>query len=158
MRTQHFIYFAPMKRSFAFAVFLLAACASVPLAPPPAREPVHLVIVGTTDVHGWFAGHDDMTPDKRKIHTGGLAIFASYVDALRANNPGRVVVVDSGDLFQGTLESNYFEGEPVVAGYNAIGYTAAAVGNHEFDYGPVGPKSSKRIRTTRRDARRCKRR
>ncbi len=49
------------------------------------------------------------------------------------------MVVDSGDLFQGTLESNLFEGEPVIDGYNAIGYAAAAVGNHEFDYGPVGP-------------------
>src|SRR6185436_677665 len=35
--------------------------------------------------------------------------------------------------------SNVFEGEPVVKGYNAIRYSAAAVGNHEFDYGPAGP-------------------
>jgi 5'-nucleotidase len=51
------------------------------------------------------------------------------------------VLVDSGDLFQGTLESNYFEGEPIVVAYNKLGYAAAAVGNHEFDYGPVGPDS-----------------
>src|SRR5207302_10093636 len=50
-------------------------------------------------------------------------------------------VVDSGDLFQGTLESNFFEGEPVVKGYSAFGYGAAAVGNRECDYGPVGPDS-----------------
>jgi 5'-nucleotidase len=97
------------------------------------------VIVGTTDVHGWFNGHDEMSPDKTPVHYGGLATFVSYVDAIRGANPGRVVVVDSGDLFQGTLESNLFEGEPVIDGYNAIGYAAAAVGNHEFDYGPVGP-------------------
>jgi 5'-nucleotidase len=41
----------------------------------------------------------------------------------------------------GTLESNLFEGEPVIRAYNALGYTASAVGNHEFDYGPVGPDS-----------------
>jgi 5'-nucleotidase len=125
-----------MKRGLGLLLFLLlsATCAHVP---PPAAEPpqpVHVVIVGTTDVHGWFAGH----PEKN-MRTGGLAIFKAYVDALRAEDPGRVLLVDSGDLFQGTLESNVFEGEPVVRGYNALGYTAAAVGNHEFDFGPVGP-------------------
>jgi len=95
---------------------------------------VHLVVVSTTDLHGWFAGHQDAVPPY-----GGLPLFAGFVEALRETNPGRVVVLDSGDLFQGTLESNLFEGEPVVRGYNAIGYTAAAVGNHEFDFGPVGP-------------------
>lgn len=95
---------------------------------------MHLVVVSTTDLHGWFAGHQDAVPPY-----GGLPLFAGFVEALREANPGRVVVLDSGDLFQGTLESNLFEGEPVVRGYNAIGYTAAAVGNHEFDFGPVGP-------------------
>jgi 5'-nucleotidase len=122
-----------MKRAPILLLFLIAAsCAT---APPAAQGPVHVVIVGTTDVHGWFNGHHD-TPAY-----GGLPIFAAYVNALRAANAGRVVLVDSGDLYQGTLESNLFEGEPVTLGYNALGYSAAAVGNHEFDYGPVGPDS-----------------
>jgi 5'-nucleotidase len=135
-----------MKRRLPLILFLslvsALACttATLPPAAPAPSGPVHVVIVGTTDVHGWFAGHDESNGETNpKMHTGGLAVFASYVDALRAANPGRVIVVDSGDMFQGTLESNLFEGEPVVEGYNAIGYTAAAVGNHEFDYGPVGP-------------------
>ena len=93
-----------------------------------------MVIVGTTDLHGWFAGHE-----RDKPSYGGLPLLASYINALRAANPNHVLVVDSGDLYQGTLESNLFEGEPVTRAYNAIGYTAAAVGNHEFDFGPVGP-------------------
>jgi 5'-nucleotidase len=125
-----------MKRFLPVVLFLALACTTA--APPPAG-PVHVVIVGTTDVHGWFGGHEE-----NGVRYGGLAAFAGYVDALRASNPGRVVLVDSGDLFQGTLESNLFEGAPVVEGYNAIGYTAAAVGNHEFDYGPVGPASTAR--------------
>ena len=120
-----------MKRAATLFLFLLAV--SCTTARPPA-EPVHVVVVSTTDLHGWFDGH----PNER-VPYGGLPLFASYVDALRAANGNRVLVVDSGDLFQGTLESNLFEGEPVVRGYNAIGYTAAAVGNHEFDYGPLGP-------------------
>lgn len=122
-----------MKRGAIVLFFLLASCATVPRG---AQEPVHVVIVGTTDVHGWLAGHQRDNPPY-----GGLAVLASYVNALRAANGGRVLVVDSGDLYQGTLESNLFEGEPITRAYNAIGYTAAAVGNHEFDYGPVGPNS-----------------
>src|SRR5437763_4811345 len=103
-----------MKRAPIVLLFLLAAaCAS---APPAAQSPVHVGVVGTTDVHGWFNGHTEAPA------YGGLAVLSSYVDALRAANPGRVVVVDSGDLYQGTLESNLFEGEPVTRGYSAIGY------------------------------------
>jgi 5'-nucleotidase len=126
-----------MKRSLPLVLFLLAAaCASVR---PPA-EPVHVVVVGTTDVHGWFNGHVETPPDGGAgVLWGGLPILTTYIETLRAQHQGRVLIVDSGDMFQGTLESNLFEGEAVVRGYNAIGYTAAAVGNHEFDFGPVGP-------------------
>lgn len=127
-----------MKRLVPAALLLALACTT---AAPPRQSPVHIVLVGTTDVHGWFAGHEEAAPDKTPVRFGGLATFSAYVDALRAANEGRVIVVDSGDLFQGTLESNLFEGAPVVEGYNSIGYAAAAVGNHEFDYGPVGPDS-----------------
>ena len=97
---------------------------------------MHVVIVGTTDIHGWFDGHRGAGP-----RFGGVALLASYVDALRVQNDNHVLLVDSGDLFQGTLESNFFEGEPVIKAYNLLGYAASAVGNHEFDYGPVGPTS-----------------
>jgi 5'-nucleotidase len=49
-----------------------------------------------------------------------------------------VLVLDAGDMFQGTLESNPNEGAMVIRAYSALGYTAAAIGNHEFDFGPVG--------------------
>ena len=115
-----------MKRVLPLLLFL-AACATAP------KPPVRVVIVGTTDVHGWFAGRNNQQPP-----VGGLPLLAAYVNVLRAEHPGSVLVVDSGDIFQGTLESNLFEGEPIVRGYNEIGYSAAAVGNHEFDYGPAG--------------------
>ena len=120
---------ASMKRLIPLLLFLAAAAVFA--------QPVHVVVVGTTDVHGWFAGHRDAHPPY-----GGLPLFASYVEALRAANPGRVVLVDSGDVFQGTLESNYFEGKPLVDAYNALGYSAVAIGNHEFDYGPAGREKS----------------
>lgn len=126
-----------MKRSLAPFLFLLAfGCAS---APP---KPVHVVVVGTTDLHGWFAGHVETPPAGGEgVVWGGLPALASYIDILRDRNEGDVVVVDSGDMFQGTLESNLFEGEAVVRGYNVIGYAGAAVGNHEFDFGPLGSET-----------------
>ena len=54
------------------------------------------------------------------------------------------MLVDAGDMFQGTLESNLGEGAAVVRAYNLLGYDAAAVGNHEFDFGPVGPAPTPR--------------
>lgn len=109
------------------------------MAPKPA-QPEHVVLVGTTDVHGWYAGHVE-TPKGggEGVLWGGLPALATYVEALREKHPERVIVVDSGDMWQGTLESNMNEGEAMVRGYNTIGYAAVAVGNHEFDFGPAGP-------------------
>ncbi len=101
------------------------------LQPPPKSSakspenvpPIEISIVGTTDLHG-------------RLHS--LPLFSSYVNAIRKKNPGSVVLVDSGDMFQGTLESNMNEGEAVIAAYRKIGYHAVAVGNHEFDFGAAG--------------------
>ncbi|HSY52768.1 MAG TPA: bifunctional UDP-sugar hydrolase/5'-nucleotidase [Thermoanaerobaculia bacterium] len=125
-----------MKRFLPLVLFLAAFSA---LAADP--QPVHVFVVSTTDLHGSYDSHHDA---RSAPAYGGLPLIDGYLEILRANH-GRVIVVDSGDLFQGTLESNFFEGEPVVKGYNALGYDAAAVGNHEFDFGPVGPDSVARL-------------
>ena len=84
-------------------------------------------IVTTNDLHG---------------HVESLPMLGGYLRQLRAvreREGGAVLLVDAGDMFQGTLESNLSEGAAVVAAYNALKYDAAAVGNHEFDFGPAGP-------------------
>lgn len=103
-----------------------------------ARNTVILSIVGTNDLHGGVAAREGR---------GGLALLGGYTNnlrAARARDGGAVLLIDAGDMFQGTLESNLSEGAPVVAAYNALGYTAAAVGNHEFDFGPAGPAATPR--------------
>lgn len=110
-----------------------AACSPAVRAPRTTAGPITLSIVGTNDLHGSVLPVDGR---------GGLALLGGYVDALRASRArdgGAVLLIDAGDMWQGTLESNTFEGASVVAAYNALGYTAAAVGNHEFDFGPAGP-------------------
>jgi 5'-nucleotidase len=132
-----------MKRFSLLSALLLTVTACQTTAPstaPVASPAVKVIVVGTTDVHGWFNGHTDVPESGGPgVRYGGLAILDRYVNVLREQNGGRVLLVDSGDMFQGTLESNLFEGESVIRGYNALGYTAAAVGNHEFDFGPLGP-------------------
>lgn len=84
-------------------------------------------IVGTNDLHGQL--------DRLPLFGG----FMKNLREARAADGGGVLLVDAGDLFQGTLESNIAEGADVVKAYNQLGYAASAIGNHEFDYGPEGP-------------------
>lgn len=133
-------------------VGLATACKTPePLAPLPApapvsqparsAEPIHLTLVATNDLHGWVQPQSSKLPDGTVVEEGGVAALAGYLAILRARNPGGVLLLDGGDMFQGTLASNLTEGEVVIAAMNHLGYTAAALGNHEFDYGPVGPES-----------------
>ncbi|MCA9515364.1 MAG: bifunctional metallophosphatase/5'-nucleotidase [Myxococcales bacterium] len=87
------------------------------------------LLVATTDVHGAYS----TSPEGK----AGLRPLAAMVDRLRAEGRA-VVLVDSGDMWSGTLLSDAHEGAPGVAVYNALGVAAAALGNHEVDYGPVG--------------------
>ncbi len=102
-------------------------------ANPGASSPsITLSIVGTNDLHGGIVPRGGR---------GGLALLGGYVNNLRATRArdGAVLLIDAGDMFQGSLESNLGEGATVVAAYNALRYTAATIGNHEFDFGPAGP-------------------
>lgn len=133
---------AVRRIAWAALALLLSCRASPPLAPPaPLAEPsppIHLTLVGTNDLHGWVLEQTEALADG-ELKFGGLALLSSYVEVLRGENPGGVVLVDAGDLFQGTLVSNMSEGAVVVDALNRLGYDAASIGNHEFDYGPVGP-------------------
>ncbi len=118
-----------------------AALAAALAAALTARAaPVTLVFVGTTDVHGHLQAVEEQLPGGRAAR-GGEALLGGYLKNLRNAHPGRVVLVDSGDMMQGTLASNLGEGAAVVKAMNQLGYAAAAVGNHEFDFGPVGPRT-----------------
>ena len=94
---------------------------------PTSTKPFTLSLVGTNDVHGYL---------------DSLPIFAGYLGNLRADTGHEVLLVDGGDMWQGTLASNLSEGAAMVRAYNALGYDAVALGNHEFDYGPLGPRST----------------
>ncbi len=105
-----------------------AATVSGPGSPPtaPTAREVTITIVGTNDAHGTLAR---------------LPVLAAHVRVLRearSRDGGAVLLLDAGDVLQGTLESNLTEGASMVRAYGALAYDAVALGNHEFDFGPVG--------------------
>ena len=64
----------------------------------------------------------------------GLARLATYFDTKRAENPGGTVLLSSGDMFQGSADSNSTRGFMVNYAMHYMGFDAMAVGNHEFDW------------------------
>jgi 5'-nucleotidase len=110
------------------ASLLVAAPTRAATSPDAANDPpVVISIVGTNDLHG----HIETLP-----RLGG---YLSNLRRARARDGGGVLLLDGGDMFQGTLESNMNEGAAVVGAYNALHYDAIAIGNHDFDFGPIGP-------------------
>ncbi|MFC1412531.1 bifunctional UDP-sugar hydrolase/5'-nucleotidase [Streptacidiphilus sp. N1-12] len=109
-------------------------------------------VLGTTDVHGnclnwdYFSDHEY---DDAAHNDVGLAKISTLVTQLREEiGHGRSLLIDAGDMIQGTQLSYYFARvEPIDVGHhkapkhpmalamNHIGYDAAALGNHEFNYG-----------------------
>src|SRR5438552_6001969 len=99
-----------------------------------------LTIVGINDTHGALLAAPPPPGIARSTdgEIGGADWFGGYLEVIRAEareRGGAVVVLDGGDEFQGTLISNQFRGRSVTDVYNALGVTAAALGNHEFDFG-----------------------
>lgn len=129
-------------RRAAFGAVLLATAACAPAAQQAgARDQAAqgtLTILGTTDVHGWLLPYDYYTG---KETANGLARLAPIIDSIRAAQPGPTVLIDSGDLLQGNplnfvfARLNENETHPVARAMNLLEYDAAAIGNHEFNYG-----------------------
>jgi 2',3'-cyclic-nucleotide 2'-phosphodiesterase/3'-nucleotidase len=126
------------SRALAAASLALAgSCVSAPIHQAPAT--LDLVVAATTDVHGYLRGWDYYAgvPDTLR----GLTRAATIIDSLRRVSPVNPVVVDAGDVLQGTplayvaARVDTTMPHPVILAMNAIQYDAAVVGNHEFNYG-----------------------
>src|SRR4051812_26601662 len=126
--------------------FAIAALAVAPGCVPPSSTPgagsgtFDLVVASVTDVHGRLRGWN--YESNRVDPVRGLSRAATIVDSVRTAAPGRVVLLDAGDLLQGNSltyvaarVSPSTTPHPVIAAMNAMHYDAAAVGNHEFNYG-----------------------
>src|SRR5436305_939521 len=114
--------------------FLVLVSPSVIASRPPFPTGTRFLrIIATNDFHGAL----EPRPDANGVRRGGAAYAAAAIDRSRAECVPRceTLLLDAGDLFQGTLASNLSYGRPVVDYYNRMGYAASALGNHEFDWG-----------------------
>jgi 2',3'-cyclic-nucleotide 2'-phosphodiesterase/3'-nucleotidase len=120
----------------------------VPATGKPRPGTFRLTVLGTTDTHGNALNWDyfkDLEYDDSTRNDIGLAKISTLVTAMRAERGAQnTLVLDAGDTIQGTpLAYYYAKVDPITGGsvhpmakaMNAIGYDAAALGNHEFNYG-----------------------
>jgi 5'-nucleotidase len=100
-----------------------------------AADEVHLVILHTNDTHSRI---DPFPMDGGPFQgLGGVARRATLIKRIRARHPN-VLLLDSGDIFQGTPYFNFFRGEIEFEAMSAMGYDVATIGNHDFDNGVEG--------------------
>jgi 5'-nucleotidase len=91
-----------------------------------------LTILHTNDVHSRI---DPFPMDgSRNQGMGGVAARAAVIKQVRAQEE-HVLLLDAGDIFQGTPYFNYYKGEPEIKAMTAMGYDACTIGNHDFDAG-----------------------
>ncbi|MBW9210997.1 5'-nucleotidase C-terminal domain-containing protein [Mumia sp. zg.B21] len=138
----------------AAAAALAAAGYAAPSAAAHGRRPGHgrdtatFTVLGTTDLHGnvfnwdYFKNAEYTDSAQNDI---GLAKISTLVDAMRQHHSSPCpLLIDAGDTIQGTSLAYYYARiepigrrvvHPMARAMNAIGYDAAALGNHEFNYG-----------------------
>ncbi|ALJ06610.1 metallophosphatase [Pseudalgibacter alginicilyticus] len=94
-----------------------------------------ITILHTNDVHSHI---DAFSPeDGRNANKGGVARRASLIESIRNENPN-TLLLDAGDIFQGTPYFNYYGGELEFKLMSKLKYDAATIGNHDFDNGIDG--------------------
>ncbi len=91
-----------------------------------------LTILHTNDVHSHIEPFAD--DDKKYPGLGGAEYRATIIESIRKQNQ-HVLVLDAGDIFQGTPYFNFFHGDLEIDLMNKMKYDAATIGNHDFDGG-----------------------
>lgn len=122
-------------------MLVAAILAALTVVPGQARQSsagsVHIVLLGTTDIHGNIFPEDYYA---NRAANRGLAKIETLVRQERVKDPN-ALLLDSGDIIEGTPLAYYYarkdtsEPNPTIAVMNAMKYDAAACGNHEFNFG-----------------------
>ncbi|MEO7970067.1 MAG: metallophosphatase [bacterium] len=119
----------PQSRAQLFSSSLSAI--SAPLLDVAAGEAL-ITILHTNDTHSQI----DPLPENDKQYggKGGVARRATLVKRVRKENPN-MLMIDAGDVFQGTPYFNFYKGEVEYKSMSLIGYDVGTLGNHDFDNG-----------------------
>ena len=129
------------RRTFLAGSASVGAMAAMhPFAAMAQANQAHLRIMETTDLHVAVFAYDYYADAPND--TMGLARTASIIESIRAE-AGNSMLIDNGDIIQGNPMGDYIAYEkgldgnvhPIIAAMNTLGYEAATLGNHEFNYG-----------------------
>ncbi|HEY0765186.1 MAG TPA: metallophosphatase [Pyrinomonadaceae bacterium] len=90
-----------------------------------------ITILHTNDTHSQI---DPLPANDVNAGKGGVARRATLVKRVRKENPN-TLLIDAGDVLQGTPYFNFYKGEVEYKAMSAIGYDVGTLGNHEFDNG-----------------------
>lgn len=124
------------RRSFIKKIAGISAASLIdPVELLASNDTEHLCIMHTNDVHS----HIEPFPNNHKRYPGmgGVAKRAKLINKIRTE-VSQTLLLDAGDMFQGTPYFNYFGGEIEFKLMNAMKYDAATIGNHDFDNGVDG--------------------
>lgn len=129
------------RRFIAQSAAFSLVCGAVPVSPyqrnellttTPKDQEIKITILHTNDTHSQI----EPLPDRDPLFPGkgGVARRATLIKQVREENPN-LLVIDAGDVFQGTPYFNFYKGEVEYRAMSEIGYDAGTLGNHEFDNG-----------------------
>ncbi len=95
-------------------------------------SPLKLTILHTNDTHSRLEPFP--MDGSRNQGLGGIAGRTTLIERIRKEEEN-VLLLDAGDIFQGTPYFNLYKGEPEIKAMTAMGYDACTIGNHDFDAG-----------------------
>ena len=120
----------PLQRRSGLTLARWLALVALAVTPAGAR-PVELTLLHTTDIHGHLLPTSDYEGNRE---VGGLLRCATRIEQVRAERD-HVLLVDCGDLYQGSAESYLTDGRATLRAMEFLKYDACVLGNHEFDWG-----------------------
>ncbi|MCQ2396785.1 MAG: bifunctional metallophosphatase/5'-nucleotidase [Lentisphaeria bacterium] len=118
-----------MRRSFPAKASKIAFSILFCLCSLVIADEMHVRILHTSDLHG------NLTGEESEIGASILRLGTVIDSSRRECPPGSVLVIDTGDTFQGSLASLLSKGRAPLAALNAMGLDAWIPGNHDFDFG-----------------------
>ena len=120
-----------LTTSAAFGATLIGLPRSLELIAGYAAADTVITILHTNDTHSQI---EPLPANDANAGKGGVARRATLVKRVRQENPN-TLLVDAGDVMQGTPYFNFYRGEVEYKAMSAIGYDVGTLGNHEFDNG-----------------------
>lgn len=124
-----------MKDNYLFRILLFSVLLCITAGLPAAGKVKDLLILHTNDTHSCIVPFPKDYTDTAWADKAGAVRRATYFQNIRTHVDKDVLIFDSGDFSQGSPYYNMFKGDVEVGLMNEMGYDAATIGNHEFDFG-----------------------